>query len=280
MAGKKYYKILNLDEDASLKEVKKRYKQLAKKYHPDVNKEKNGHKKFLKIKEAYEKIINPQESEIKLKRGPRPKSKYDKYREQAHKAYKKRQKRKQEEIQEFYISLRKGWRRNWVYLNSTLGIVFSFFLLLDNQLEPKNKKTKVKLVDNAVYQSYNGHLVQRVETENGRFIYLADYRNISSLNTYPEIVIKETRIFNYPVSVVHTLPHKRVTIPVHFTFMWALALVIGFFLSPLIILLFRNNNAWFVFFHYSTLLVSSGILFYFIFFKNSVISIFYFLFSC
>ena len=56
MAGKKYYKILNLTENASLKEVKKRYKQLAKKYHPDVNKEKNAHSKFLKIKEAYEKM--------------------------------------------------------------------------------------------------------------------------------------------------------------------------------------------------------------------------------
>ena len=56
MAGKKYYKILNLTENASLKEVKKRYKQLAKKYHPDVNKEKNAHSKFLKIKEALRKI--------------------------------------------------------------------------------------------------------------------------------------------------------------------------------------------------------------------------------
>lgn len=279
MVGKNYYKVLNLAENASLKEVKKRYKQLAKKYHPDVNKEKNAHKKFLKIKEAYEKIINPEEAEIKLKRGPKPKSKYDKYREQAHKAYTKKQKRKKEEIQAFYISLRKGWRRNWVYLNSTLGIIFSFFLLLDNQLEPENKKTKVNVVDHTVYQSYNGHLVQRVETENGQFIYLADYHNISALNTYPEIVIKETRIFNYPVSVVHTLPHKRVTIPVHFTFMWALALVLVFFLSPLVVLFFRKNNAWFVFFHYSTLLVSSGILFYFIFFKNSIVSIFYFLFS-
>ena len=51
MVGKNYYKVLNLAEDASLKEVKKRYKQLAKKYHPYVNKEKNAHKKFLKIKE-------------------------------------------------------------------------------------------------------------------------------------------------------------------------------------------------------------------------------------
>ena len=100
MVGKNYYKVLNLAEDASLKEVKKRYKQLAKKYHPDVNKEKNAHRKFLKIKEAYEKIINPEEAEIKLKRGPKPKSKYDKYREQAHKAYTKKQRRKKEKSNE------------------------------------------------------------------------------------------------------------------------------------------------------------------------------------
>ena len=137
MAGKKYYKVLNLAEDASLKEVKKRYKQLAKKYHPDVNKEKNAHKKLLKIKEAYENIINPEKPEIKLKGGPKPKSKYDKYREQAQRAYTKKQKRKQEEIQAFYISLRKGWRRNWVYLNITLGIVFSFFLLFEIDLRAK-----------------------------------------------------------------------------------------------------------------------------------------------
>ncbi len=279
MAGKKYYKILNLSENASIKEVKKRYKQLAKKYHPDLNKEKNADKEFIKIKDAYENIINPRRSEKKIDRGPKPKSKYDKYREQAHKAYKKKQKRKQEEIEAFYRSLRKGWRRNWVYVNISLGIVFSFFLLLDDYLEPINKRAKVKVIDNIVYQSYNGHLVQGIETKNGQFIYLADYHNIGALNTQPEIVIKETKIFHYPVSIVHTLTHKRVTVPVHFTFMWALKLIVVFFLSPLIILLFRKNNAWFVFFHYSTLLVSSGLLLYFIFFKNSIISIFYFLFS-
>ena len=279
MAGKKYYKILNLTENASLKEVKKRYKQLAKKYHPDVNKEKNAHSKFLKIKEAYEKIVDPEKSETTIKRRPKPKSKYDKYREEAHKAYKKRQKKKQEEIEAFYMSLRKGWRRNWVYVNVTLGVIFSFFLMLDNHLDLENKAANVNFIDNQVYQSYNGHVVQGIETQSEQFLYLADYHNISSLNTYPEIVVNETRIFHYPVNVVHTLPYKRVTIPVHFTFIWALTLVVVVFLSPIIILLFRKNNAWFVFFHYITLFVSSGILLYFIFIRNGVLSIFYFLFS-
>ena len=62
MAGKNYHKVLNLDETASIKEVKKRYKELAKKYHPDVNKDKSAHQKFLKIKEAYERILDPDQS--------------------------------------------------------------------------------------------------------------------------------------------------------------------------------------------------------------------------
>jgi DnaJ-class molecular chaperone len=36
-AGKNYYKILNLGETANQTDIKKAYRQLAKKYHPDTN---------------------------------------------------------------------------------------------------------------------------------------------------------------------------------------------------------------------------------------------------
>ena len=95
VAGKNYYKILNLSENTSNKEVKKRYKELAKKYHPDINKDKNAHKKFLQIKEAYEIIILPQKAIPKVNREPKPKSKYEKHRERSKKIYEKKQKRKE-----------------------------------------------------------------------------------------------------------------------------------------------------------------------------------------
>ena len=52
------YKILGVSPDASDEEVKKAYRQLAKKYHPDVNKEAGAEERFKKIQNAYDTIMN------------------------------------------------------------------------------------------------------------------------------------------------------------------------------------------------------------------------------
>ena len=44
-----YYKILGVDKNSSKEEIKKIYKNLAKKYHPDVSKEGGAAEKFKKI---------------------------------------------------------------------------------------------------------------------------------------------------------------------------------------------------------------------------------------
>ncbi|KAK6457928.1 uncharacterized protein RJT20DRAFT_27616 [Scheffersomyces xylosifermentans] len=48
------YKTLGVDKGADQKDIKKAYYQLVKKYHPDVNKEKDAEKRFHKIQESYE----------------------------------------------------------------------------------------------------------------------------------------------------------------------------------------------------------------------------------
>ncbi len=54
MADKSYYDILGVKKDASEDEIKKAYRKLAKKYHPDVNKgTKDAENKFKEISEAY-----------------------------------------------------------------------------------------------------------------------------------------------------------------------------------------------------------------------------------
>ncbi len=54
MEYKDYYKILGVSRDAKEDEIKKTYRKLARKYHPDVSKEPNAEEKFKSVQEAYE----------------------------------------------------------------------------------------------------------------------------------------------------------------------------------------------------------------------------------
>lgn len=55
-----YYEVLGVAKGASPEEIKKSYRQLARKYHPDVNKEPDAEDKFKEINEAYEILSDDQ----------------------------------------------------------------------------------------------------------------------------------------------------------------------------------------------------------------------------
>lgn len=53
-----YFEILGLSENATITDIKRAYRQLAKRYHPDINHSKDGQEKFIAITEAYEILTN------------------------------------------------------------------------------------------------------------------------------------------------------------------------------------------------------------------------------
>lgn len=64
-----YYKVLGVDKKASAEEIKKAYRKLARKLHPDLNpNDKEAHKKFQELNEANEVLSDPEK-----------RAKYDKY---------------------------------------------------------------------------------------------------------------------------------------------------------------------------------------------------------
>lgn len=68
MEYKDYYTIMGLERNASQEEIKRAYRKLARKYHPDVSKEANAEENFKNVGEAYEVLKDPEK-----------RAKYDQY---------------------------------------------------------------------------------------------------------------------------------------------------------------------------------------------------------
>ena len=65
MAKKDYYKLLDVKKDAKADEIKKAYRKLARKYHPDVNpNDKAAEDKFKEIQEAYDVLSDEKKRKV------------------------------------------------------------------------------------------------------------------------------------------------------------------------------------------------------------------------
>ncbi|MGO8829960.1 MAG: DnaJ C-terminal domain-containing protein [Steroidobacteraceae bacterium] len=74
MEFKDYYKVMGVPRDATEAQIKQAYRKLARKYHPDVSKEKDAEARFKEVGEAYEVLKSPEKRAAydQLGTGPRP----------------------------------------------------------------------------------------------------------------------------------------------------------------------------------------------------------------
>ncbi len=70
MNNQEYYDRLGISRDASQDEIKKAYRRMSKKYHPDINKEPGAEEKYKEIQEAYDTLGDEQKRAAYDQYGP------------------------------------------------------------------------------------------------------------------------------------------------------------------------------------------------------------------
>jgi hypothetical protein len=110
-----YYDILGIQTDATEVEIRRAYRRMAKLFHPDVNKAPDAEQQFLKIKNAYDVLLNGSNSNSYHQRYQKPMSSYDSYM-----VWKRRQREKAEEearirFQEFLKNKEELQQSVWYY---------------------------------------------------------------------------------------------------------------------------------------------------------------------
>jgi hypothetical protein len=160
---KSNYDILGLKDNATSEDVKKAYRKLAMKYHPDINPD-SPPEKFLEIKEAYFKLtVNKPETKDTYTSGERvfsrkynrwfTKEEFDELLKKGEKIrHKKEESEKEEALREF-DELKQSWVYKAFPYVAVFGAIFSIFLILDfymnHSLKPVSyqKTNRISLVE-------------------------------------------------------------------------------------------------------------------------------------
>jgi hypothetical protein len=263
MPGENYYKILGLTSSASDALVKKRYRELAKKFHPDKNKDENSTKIFQEIKDAYEHILNRDFTSTKKDTSPTQKTPEQKFHEDAWKRAEQQKKQEAEELLLFYDSFRIGWKKKLVTIVAILGTICILGLVADDFLPLRKSIEIVKNFSANPSHSLGNDYVYEVKFRNGETLWL-NHQDIHKLDNLPPLIIAKTSIFHQPVYVESKSVANKIRTNIHFTFYWAQAVLFIFFLLPIVIYFYKRNDVFFVLGNYLTFTISSSLLLLFL----------------
>lgn len=271
---RQYYQILGLPSGASELEVKKRYRELVMRFHPDVNSSPSAHEDFIKIKLAYEKLMGDHvgvENLYAQYQSRKGSSKVSDTKESEQEAreqmrarareYAKAQQKEAEEIELGVFNwLTRGIQWKLVRTFSALSVLFGLIMLVEfwvpahtDNYEVRNKVHYQYFQKNTLFMKEGGTV------DVPELVYLkVGKRDHISLEYSP--ITKEFLGYRLtkPGGIVSFIPND-------FNFFFAYPLLPFFFLIPGILFFFRKNATGFYLLYFASMVAYPGLIIHYMF---------------
>lgn len=274
------YKILGIEPNASPEQIRKAYRVLVKKYHPDKNPSAAAAQKFLEIQAAYEQLLEAPQAADSADIERRYRAAQDQY-DQDLEAYKKQraaareklrqQKLREEAYKEAYLKrLTSGKIGLWHRSVAFTGLLLFMAIWLDFFLPHQRQSLLSYSYGIHSYNSMNDHQVQLFKSTDGRAFWVSDFYaqalpRTQQLHALQTPWLKQVKALEFNDGL-----YLRRT-PVHFSFYWAQIWVGLLFLIPILSWYFASADIIFVAGSFISRYVICAFIIYFLFTENRFI---------
>jgi ElaB/YqjD/DUF883 family membrane-anchored ribosome-binding protein len=264
---KKYYNRLGLSETASSEDVRRQFRKLAMKYHPDKNPSESAREEFLMITEAYEILTGKQKKKIVSveNRTTAARANREERMRAARKRYYEQLKREEREAEEYYHRLvtGKGWKV--IRMSAVLGIILSLCLVIDLVIPNHIESDRITHYAKDIYSSWNTSeilvsLVQTVKNED----YWIEGLNYSFYGENPDFISQKSWFFHDAKYLLSRQNGQWVAYTVHYTFLSFSFILIPIFLLPLFTFLYKRQSFVFAILYYLSIYLGFGLMLIFL----------------
>ena len=251
----KYYKILGLPNQSDKKLVKRAYRRLAMKYHPDKNDDRKANEKFILINEAYAKIMDESahQNSWNTYQNKKAKAKEEelKKRMQWAKKYAQYKKDQEERIAEITYNKIQHSALGWIYpLISWVCIGFAFLLFLDFMVM-NTKDLDVDFDRSYVDMATEKDVLLFKDKESEEYIgeFAVHIDDVKRLEFSKKVKYRcqLTPIFNELVTLTFYHQDENIKIFNHYSVYRAAYIFLLFLLTPVITLISKGPNFLHVF---------------------------------
>jgi len=248
MPKSRYYKILGLPPTSTEQEVKKQYRILVMKYHPDRNPDPKAQELFIRITEAYDIILD--KSYTPKQASQANNTSVDKKKEREERMKKARERFKQQELNEkianirFFQSLTNGKKWQRFKIISIVCSIFALLLIVDQFLPHHITEDELSSYSINVAKSGSGTLIGAIYTKSGDIYFINDL-DYELFGETRYIDVESSWIFHNPIYIIGKKKTKINYYTLSFTAYNSTYLLVCLFLLPILTLWYKRMSILF-----------------------------------